>query len=527
MPNSDINYLIQEISSTDPVDTLDYYIKLSNHLDAIRKYIERASKDVDTNLFIENVIQIMDQFIAKHKDTSNNMTMFFYSVLLNDPFNKSKEDIIPTVIDYIRNSEYDIDHKLFLYRYVSHSIFVYAHFQTAENEIALWNLFTELVDIYKKSLPILEQLTPIPVEKRDPDLYVVLCSQFLNACHGPTKTALDRCKTIVTSMHKKVLLINSAECLSPVGNTYLYHSNLGNYNPEMTPAENVVWKDTTIPFFQCEQDMPNTETMTVLLQTIYNLAPSRIIDIAGDSILGNMCNNFIPTLAISLCPSLLVSSTEEYQALGQSITDHERHILEEVHFPSERIIESVFTSGLIDQQKTLTKADLGINDDRFNVIVIGGRLDAEATNEFANLILNSSDDICFNFCGIFKEYQFFIDTHPGLENRCRFLGFQDDILAVVEQMDLYVNPIRRGGGTSCVEALSKGIPVVTTYFGDVYANAGNAFAVDDYEAMLAMIHKYQTDKAFYQSQSAVAKQRAAILLDTDREFKRILSLCTK
>jgi predicted O-linked N-acetylglucosamine transferase (SPINDLY family) len=32
-------------------------------------------------------------------------------------------------------------------------------------------------------------------------------------------------------------------------------------------------------------------------------------------------------------------------------------------------------------------------------------------------------------------------------------------------MDIYINPTRRGGGTSAVEALSKGIPVITVNYG--------------------------------------------------------------
>lgn len=88
---------------------------------------------------------------------------------------------------------------------------------------------------------------------------------------------------------------------------------------------------------------------------------------------------------------------------------------------------------------------------------------------------------------------------------------------------MYINPIRSGGGTSSVEALYKGVPVVTTEYGDVATNVGETFWVKDYEEMKQTIRKYSDDRDYYQKQSRYALQRVKKLLDTDGEFVKIIS----
>ena len=97
------------------------------------------------------------------------------------------------------------------------------------------------------------------------------------------------------------------------------------------------------------------------------------------------------------------------------------------------------------------------------------------------------------------------------------------MLSFMEHMDLYINPTRMGGGTSSVEAMDKGVPVVTVRRGDVYTNTGEDFGVENYEEMLKLIERYRTDKEFYQKMSERAKERAAYLQDTDGIFTELLN----
>ena len=131
------------------------------------------------------------------------------------------------------------------------------------------------------------------------------------------------------------------------------------------------------------------------------------------------------------------------------------------------------------------------------------------------------------FLGVFHAYDERIKKYPRLKRKSAFWGFRKDILSYLEICDLYVNPVRKGGGTSSVEAMFKGIPVVTTDYGDVAVNAGEEFCVKDYREMSEEILRYYMDKEYYREMSKRALERAKGLLDTETEFVRIMKEAEK
>lgn len=99
---------------------------------------------------------------------------------------------------------------------------------------------------------------------------------------------------------------------------------------------------------------------------------------------------------------------------------------------------------------------------------------------------------------------------------------QDDVLAILDNVDLYVNPDRIGGGTSVIEAMYKAIPVVTLDHGDVALGAGEEFWVHSYAEMTEKIIKYMNDIDYYNMMSKKAKERANYMLDSDGAFTDII-----
>jgi len=102
------------------------------------------------------------------------------------------------------------------------------------------------------------------------------------------------------------------------------------------------------------------------------------------------------------------------------------------------------------------------------------------------------------------------------------LGLQEDMLAISEICDLYINPPRNGGGSSIAEALSKGKPAVTLNYGDCSIAAGEEFCVKDLEEMKNTIIKYITDNDFYKKMSEKALKRNEVLRDTKKALGDII-----
>lgn len=450
------------------------------------------------------------------------VAVWWYSVLLG--MNKNAK-IFLEFIRYVRKNRetFSVNTQYFLFYQLYSLLFDFNELDgNGESKEELWMFYKDIIDTYAQHLAP-ELLTEIPLQQRKKDAVVVITEQLIRVEHGPTKTALDRCKTLITKMGKEVLLINDAEILSQAGRIPFYGKVSGFYLPEKREETQQQWKGVTVPYYQCENNMPNFQEMEHLLRKIRSIAPERIIAIGKGGILANLADRMVPMLAIGLCPSELEYTCAKYQTLGRKIHEQDMELLKRLGYAKEHVIESIFTSSLKPQTEHINRAELGIPLDKFFMVVVGTRLDSEVTKEFLSMLEELMEpDMYVGFLGRFSLYEEKTKEFSKLRFQSVYLGFCEDILSRMELCDLYVNPMRKGGGTSCVEAMFKGVPVVTVNYGDVAVNAGEEFCVKDYDEMREMILRYYNDKEFCDMQSARARERADILLDTDKEFVRTI-----
>ncbi len=467
---------------------------------------------------IELKKEIAKWVYSKVDDSKPVMAMFLRSVALfiyqNPKYMEEAYDLLLNNTDHFtKNNLYFYDYQLF------YNIFNYKELDTPQIKIKQWKLFNEIVRMFKDDLTV--DISPIPYEKRNKNFVLVITEQMIAITHGPTKTALDRCKVIMTEQKKDVLLISTNEVLTQTGKMPIVFSISAN-SSDFTTEEAIPWKGVNVPFYNVEGEMPYTNTLDEILAFIRKLAPSRIVGIGTAGILLNLANLIIPSVAIGLCPSDLGRTSVAYQTLGKKVEDRELEVLSSVGLDRGHVIESVFTSSLREQEKHITREEVGITEDAFVITVIGGRLREEVTDEFLQMLEDVfEDDYYLLFLGVFDEVDARTEKFDKL-SKAHKLMYVTDILATLEVCDLYVNPTRRGGGTSCVEAMFKGIPVVSIDFGDVSTNVGPEFLVKDYDEMKEKIKRYHDDIEFYREKSGIAKKRAAVLLDTEKEFIRIL-----
>lgn len=411
--------------------------------------------------------------------------------------------------------------KFFIFGQSSNLIFRHAQMNSMDNTVGLEELLEWICEDIERNTGM--ELAEIPCDQRNQNLVVVVTAQLIGTEHGPTKTALDRSAALIRRMEKQVLLINTAELTSAEGMVPWYKGRLGMYEQKFLSYEEQIWKGTRIPFYQCEQIMPDIEEYRALLTQMVRLKPCMVISIGANSIFANLCRKLVPTLAVNTFPSALAPTLMRYQTLGRPLNDDDRTFLRKRNRTEDSVIECVFTSSLKEETDVVSRREWGVPEQAFVMIVVGARLDDEVTDEFLSMLESLAEDqVYVVFAGVYKRYEERMKRYPALEKNGRFLGGQKDMLAVCGQCDLYVNPHRRGGGTSSVEAMSKGVPVVTTAFGDVAVNAGEAFCVRDYDEMRERIIRYRKDGQFYRQMSELAQERTKVLLDSEGEFVRIM-----
>lgn len=414
-----------------------------------------------------------------------------------------------------------VDTLYFLWWQISERFMLWPECETEHGKVLHWKLLHRICEIYAEDVKGSEW---IEERERNGDLVVVITAQFLSGkVHGPTKTALDRCKALTEVLHKKVLLINTAEVLPTVGEVPYIGQVIPAYGEDLCNLESIEWRGLKIPFFQCDNNMPNIDVLKLLVNNIVQMKPQFVVEIGTGSILANLVSKCLPVLSVVTGFSRLSVTDTQYQVSALKVTDKERRILEHIGKDESHVISALFTFGLKEQQEKWTREELGLPQDKFLLVVVGTRLDLEIDDEFMRM-LQSVDNrqIGVAYIGNFAKYERFSQDYPELRDAMYYLGVQKDVVAILELCDLFVNPIRLGGGTSAAEALSKGLPVVSTPYGDVGAIVGEDFWVEDYFDMAKMINRYQQDEAFYRMQSELAKKRAELLLDTDGEFVKVI-----
>lgn len=477
------------------------------------KVMGKASSEVQ-----ERVVDIIKAEIPLEQPY---VAVWWYSVLIAM---WKEADFFKEFVRYVRKNReaFSLNTQFFLYYQLKALYFRHEKLDDEDTKAEIWLLFREIIDGFAGRIKT--SLDYIPYEQRNPGLVVVITEQFIEIQHGPTKTALDRCKALIENMKKEVLLINTVETSSIVGWTpfcVIYSPTIIKEKREETYQ---YWSGCAIPYYQCESDMPNIQTLDELLGEIRKLAPARIVAIGGSSVLANLANKMIPVVTVGLSPADLEYTTTDYQTLSRNLTLKEKDFLMSLGYSEEHVVESIFTSGLKPQTEHIERCDIGISEDTFIMAVVGGRLDQEVTDEFLNMINEIiRPDMHMVFIGRFNQYEERVRKYPKLCTNTSFLRFCEDILSRLEVCDLYVNPLRKGGGTSCVEAMYKGVPVVTVGYGDVSVNVGEEFCVKDYAEMQKEIMHYYEDKIYYNTMSEKALKRAERLLDTGTEFVRIMN----
>ena len=215
----------------------------------------------------------------------------------------------------------------------------------------------------------------------------------------------------------------------------------------------------------------------------------------------------VPCASMSVVFSSLPHTKNKMKILGRKLSTEEKEIYKE-----EDIIESRFTFELKPQTRKFSRKEPGIPEDKFVLVVVGTRLDYDITDEFMEMLKQVCENGCYViFSGIMNNYNMLMERYPVVADNSLFAGYCEDILALMEICDLYVNPDRSGGGFSVIEAFSKGKPGVYLKKGDVYTAGGEDFAVGTFDDMAEQIIKYKEDHEYYNSMSAVAKDRARLM----------------
>lgn len=461
------------------------------------------------------------KLISDYENT--NIRIYIYSFAITVSKNRG---LFNEFINWFIKTDLNYKEKYYVLLQIASWMFLYAEELWGNDEIVSGTkLLMQIVDEVLKEIPQ-DLLTEIAKEERNNNLVIVLASQFLSDRHGPTKHAVDHCVSIMRACGKQVLLINTAEACCFSKEIPIWGKKIPSYEETYLSWDRVDWKGYEIPFFQCNNDMPNTETIIMLLETIRNLKPCYVVEIGSKSLVAALVEKIVPVLTNGIIHSSIEISATKYQTIARNLAMDEIQSLKELDRDERNIIYSMFSTEIHKKEDVVTREQLGVPSGMFVVAIVGARLYREITSEYLELlveVLKMNPRVCFLFLGNFSTYESLMYPYEEYRSRLINFGYTTYTLGCLEQCDLYLNPYRKGGGMSAIEALAAGIPAISPAYGDAGVVLGSDFWISELKDIPSEIEKYVLNEEYYKKQSIKAYERGIYLQDSDRLFGETLS----
>lgn len=425
-----------------------------------------------------------------------------------------EDNYIDKMLSELEKDELTSDEKRYAIEQLRGRIFRGTTSETTDRVSILEREYIDVIRSYEEQL----EVRPVPTkEERNQNLVVVMTGQLLLPQHAPTKTALNLCRILIEKMGKQVVLINVADSESQSGEIPLAQYSVGNYIDSYSRFEYMPYIDVKIPLIQLDRGLPSMSGIQGMVDMLCEFKPAYMFMIGSGSVVMDMCAKYVPTLLVPM-----VSSVDYTRAAFQMM--HVKKLpedgmpdadtmkrLEELGKTEDHILLKRIGC-VVDEQKGVgNRKEFGIPQGRFVGVIVGNRLDTELKDDFIIMLEKcASKGLFIVFVGRMGDryYEISKESNSIAENSIH-IEYANDIMSLYECCDLFINPRRTGGGISAIDALYKGVPVVTLPEGDVYDNIGDSFAVNGgYDEMEDEIIRYMNDEMLYQKKSDQAREIA-------------------
>jgi len=218
-----------------------------------------------------------------------------------------------------------------------------------------------------------------------------------------------------------------------------------------------------------------TSNISLAIAKLYELYPIVYVDMGG----------FLSTCPADIYlfsnPDVIVDQNKKFNLIDDEIIVHYQGGID---FPAPVGIK--------------TRSDYNLTEEQFVMVTVGSRLDVDLNEAFIAEICNflmKHHDAVWLVVGsrpipIFAElYQDLLDS----QQICTLI-FEKDLMGLYGICDVYVNPVRSGGGVSIIWAMERGLPIITLNDPEnialVYLGAENAIGNETGHYGLALERHY-------------------------------------
>lgn len=495
--------------------------------DAIKNNIYGISKTCiellqEQSIYQTIIVPYLEEQVKELETSNIEVAIYLLSILVD--IKNSPTYLKELLLMVLEHKELGDEKRFFLWNQCMALLFRRPSLGKGNIHQILNQIYDEIYQEYKQCYT----LKCIPKKERCEEKVIVITNQMLSEGHAPTHSLLERSYILKKYMKKEVYIINTRELLTMVGGVLFSDCFTGNYIEEYTKNKCITYQGEEFPVYQPDKFMPNDQEIHKIIELVQTIKPYYIMNIGGNSLIADLICQIAPMISIATVFSNLPFTKAPFSMIGRKLTEEEKDFYQKKGYTKDAIIESTFTFQIKEKEEIATREELRIPKNTFVIAVVGSRLDSDVKEDFIEMLLHVTRKKGFViFIGLFDEYENRCKQFKELKEHSISAGYCDDVMAILELCDLYVNPKRIGGGFSVIEAFHAGIPAVTTPMGDVAVASGEEFWVSDYKEMEEIIEKYMEDKEFYNKMVQIGKEREKIVTNGEAALKEALDKMLK
>ena len=367
--------------------------------------------------------------------------------------------------------------------------------------------------LFYRQLESLEDFYQVTCENKDRsfernNIVAVLTPQFLGPPHAPSTDALRFSEKLINEYGKTVFLI-STSLDSEAPNGAIAPAFTGNRNEEIMQKSILSWNGCDIPFLACGDGVFSEIALIQCLKAIDALSPEMILCVGEPGILAEPFHERSFGFIYPLGHGLPLAKHNYFQLYDDPSVE-EKIAMEKEGIEDRYLFTHQYDLEWKPPSHSLTRAQFSIPEDSFVFSIVGMRLHVDVDTAFLKMLEKIAEDsnAHFLFAGFFNSYEEKLAPHSTLRGRSSWIGFQNDIMAVHNISDVFINPARSGGGTGVVYALQAELPVLSLSVGDGGLVTKAFPEIRDYEHMAEIALKLLGSQTLLQQYQKISREEA-------------------
>lgn len=357
----------------------------------------------------------------------------------------------------------------------------------------------------------------------------IISPQILSMRHAPTREAFN----IALNLE------HDFDCTCYVFNTngFSYDNDLGLIDPYTSNSHKdlkggLEIKVDYMQFTQKSVRVISFEAQPMTTRKLFNIV-NALAQFNIDAVIAHGENLLVQEAVYGILPSIFATTgdvvpyahSDAYFVPGHLYAQEHQQLAEKYQHSHDFLKESMLVTPEGKEEGNVSKSEFGIPNDRFVYLVVSTRLNEELCAEFIEAckhILERSPNSVIALAGtrLFKLENYF--DAPLIESgQVVDIGFQENLPRACKMADVYLNPLRLGGGTSSQTAILNGLPIVTRDHGHISAVVPEGLRHASWRAYIDFAIELKENTATYETWQARLEQHFIDHLDARTQIAKI------